>query len=310
MSKPMQQYHFSSIISDDTDNGGGFIMRHPSCPIIADNGVAFLTESTIATLSQKYEPAAMLDSFAYTNALLWLTAARQQPIVHFWQLQPTVILGLLDQRLPRLTAGLAHLHAAGYKVMLRNSGGLAVVADPGVLNVSLFLPATRERYSITAAYQLMVDYVQAVWPQLNITTGEITRSYCPGDYDLSIAGRKIAGMSQRRTAEALVIMLYVSVDGDQMARSQLIQRFYQVSLAGHHDARFPDVDPQVMTTVADALAAPTDTTATQARFIAILAQHGTVDTTSLPLVTEEPEFQAHLNQAYQQMQRRQQRLHH
>ena len=65
-----------------------------------------------------------------------------------------------------------------------------------------------------------------------------------------------------------------------------------------------------MTTVADALAAPTDTTATQARFIAILAQHGTVDTTSLPLVTEEPEFQAHLNQAYQQMQRRQQRLHH
>ncbi|MDC6096592.1 lipoate--protein ligase family protein [Lactiplantibacillus plantarum] len=272
--------------------------------------MAFLTKSTIATLSQKYEPAAMLDSFAYMNALLWLTAARQQPIVHFWQLQPTVILGLLDQRLPRLTAGLAHLHAAGYQVMLRNSGGLAVVADPGVLNVSLFLPATRERYSITAAYQLMVDYVQAVWPQLNITTGEITRSYCPGDYDLSIAGRKIAGMSQRRTAEALVIMLYVSVDGDQMARSQLIQRFYQVSLAGHHDARFPDVDPQVMTTVADALAAPTDTTATQARFIAILAQHGTVDTTSLPLVTEEPEFQAHLNQAYQQMQRRQQRLHH
>ncbi|KYK52980.1 lipoate--protein ligase family protein [Lactiplantibacillus plantarum] len=310
MSKPMQRYHFSSIISDDTDNGGGFIMRHPSCPITTDNGVAFLTESTIATLSQKYEPAAMLDSFAYTNALLWLTAARQQPIVHFWQLQPTVILGLLDQRLPRLTAGLAHLHAAGYQVMLRNSGGLAVIADPGVLNVSLFLPATRERYSITAAYQLMVDYVQAVWPQLNITTGEITRSYCPGDYDLSIAGRKIAGMSQRRTAEALVIMLYVSVDGDQMARSQLIQRFYQVSLAGHHDARFPDVDPQVMTTVADALAAPTDTTATQARFIAILAQHGTVDTTSLPLVTEEPEFQAHLNQAYQQMQRRQQRLHH
>ncbi|MBP5845142.1 lipoate--protein ligase family protein, partial [Lactiplantibacillus plantarum] len=118
MSKPMQRYHFSSIISDDTDNGGGFIMRHPSCPITTDNGVAFLTESTIATLSQKYEPAAMLDSFAYTNALLWLTAARQQPIVHFWQLQPTVILGLLDQRLPRLTAGLAHLHAAGYQVTL------------------------------------------------------------------------------------------------------------------------------------------------------------------------------------------------
>ncbi|ALO03270.1 lipoate--protein ligase family protein [Lactiplantibacillus paraplantarum] len=269
-----------------------------------------MTEPTIATLSQKYEPAAMLDSFAYTNTLLWLTAVRQQPIVHFWQLQPTVILGLLDQRLPQLATGLAQLRAANHQIMLRNSGGLAVVADPGVLNVSLFLPATRERYSITAAYQLMVNYVQAVWPQLSIVTGEITRSYCPGDYDLSIAGRKIAGMSQRRTANALVIMLYVSVDGDQTFRSQLIQHFYQVSLAGQHDKRFPDVDPRVMTTVADQLATSYGVAEAQHRFMTVLAQYGLVDTTSLPLITEEPEFQAHLNQAYQQMQRRQQRLHH
>ena len=252
----------------------------------------------------------MLDSFAYTNALLWLTAAQQQPIVHFWQLQPTVILGLLDQRLPQLARGLDYLQTAGYQVMLRNSGGLAVVADPGVLNVSLFLPAEREHYSITAAYQLMVDYVQAVWPQLQIKTGEIAQSYCPGDYDLSIAGRKIAGMSQRRTANALVIMLYVSIDGNQIARSQLIHQFYQISLAGQSDTRFPDVDPQVMTTVADQLTSPYNVAQARERFTTVLAKYGRVDTTSLPLMTEEPEFQAHLSQAYQQMQRRQRRLHH
>ncbi|MGX6394767.1 lipoate--protein ligase family protein [Lactiplantibacillus pentosus] len=303
----MQPLCISSIINNDTGNDGGSAAH---CLVIATNGVTFVTEPTIATLSQNYEPAAMLDSFAYTNALLWLTANRQQPIVHFWQLQPTVILGLLDQRLPQLPAGLAYLRQAVYQVMLRNSGGLAVVADPGVLNVSLLLPAERDRYSITEAYQLMVDYVRAVWPTLKIDTGEITQSYCPGDYDLSIAGRKIAGMSQRRTADALVIMLYVSINGNQTARSQLIQQFYQLSLAGKSDSRFPTVDPNVMTTVAEQLDPTYTVKQAQAQFVHVLAQDGTVDSTSLPLVTEEPEFQAHLSQAYRQMQRRQQRLHH
>lgn len=267
-----------------------------------------MTRPTIATLSQNYESAAILDSFAYTNALLWLTEKQQQPLVHFWQLPHTVILGLLDQRLPRLTAGLAVLKNAGYHVMVRNSGGLAVVADAGVLNVSLFLPAQRDAYSIASAYQMMVDYVQAVWPNLLITTGEITRSYCPGDYDLSVNGRKLAGMSQRRTANALVIMLYISIDGDQVARSQLIRQFYQTSLAGKTDPRFPDIDPQVMTTVTTEIGTPLTTIQAKQRFMTVLQSYGNLDTTTLPLKTEEPEFQAHLNQAYQQMQRRQQPL--
>ena len=97
-----------------------------------------MTQATIATLTQHYQPEEMLDSFAYMNALLWLTSERQQPIVHYWQLPQTVILGLLDQRLPQLDSGLATLKQAGYQTLLRNSGGLAVVADLGVLNVSLF----------------------------------------------------------------------------------------------------------------------------------------------------------------------------
>lgn len=268
-----------------------------------------MTQPTIATLSQQYETEAMLDSFAYTNALLWLTAERQQPIVHFWQLPQTVILGLLDQRLPHLAAGLQSLDHAGYQALLRNSGGLAVVADTGVLNVSLFLPAARSDYSIEEAYQLMVAYVQTVWPTLPIIAGEIKQSYCPGEFDLSINGQKIAGMSQRRTENALVIMLYVSINGDQDQRSRLIGHFYDVSLAGQHDERFPTVDPAVMTTVADALGQPLSVATAQDQFTTALQQYGSIDAKVLPLLTEEPEFQAHLQWAYQQMQRRQNRLH-
>ncbi|BDZ29929.1 lipoate--protein ligase family protein [Lactiplantibacillus sp. WILCCON 0030] len=267
-----------------------------------------MTQTTIATLTQHYQPEEMLDSFAYMNALLWLTSERQQAIVHYWQLPQTVILGLLDQKLPQLDAGLAQLKQAGYQTLLRNSGGLAVVADLGVLNVSLFLPAHRSDYSITAAYQLMADYVQAVWPNLNLTTGEISQSYCPGDYDLSLNGQKIAGMSQRRTESALVIMLYISINGNQDQRSQLIRHFYQTSLAGQTDDRFPKVDPAVMTTVADQLGAVLTVDTAIARFNHVLTQHGTLDQQVLPKLIEEPEFQAHLAAAYRQMQRRQARL--
>ncbi|AVK64384.1 lipoate--protein ligase family protein [Lactobacillus sp. CBA3606] len=265
-------------------------------------------QSTIATLTQFYQPDEIVDSFAYTNALLWLTAEIQQPLVHYWQLPATVILGLLDQQLPALATGLADLNAAGYQTLLRNSGGLAVVSDPGVLNVSLFLPAQRADYSIEAAYQLMTRYVQAVWPAWPIQAGEITHSYCPGTYDLSIAGQKIAGMSQRRTASALVIMLYLSVNGDQTQRSQLIQQFYQTSLAGQLDDRFPQVDPRVMTTMAAKLQRPLTVPTVIQRFDTVLAQHGTVDQQQLPRLIAEPEFQAHLAHAYQQMRRRQERL--
>lgn len=265
-------------------------------------------QPTIATLTQHYQPGDLLDSFATTNALLWLTAKQQQPIVHYWQQSPTVILGLLDQQLPALADGIHFLTQSGYQVMLRNSGGLAVVADAGVLNVSLFLPADRQAYTINAAYDLMTQAVQSVWPALPIVAGEIKHSYCPGDYDLSIHGQKIAGMSQRRTAKALVIMLYISINGDQAQRSQLIQDFYTRSLAGQIDDRFPQVDPTVMTTVAAQLDQTITPQQAITQFNQHLATHGSLDTEWLPLVTTEPEFQAHLTQAFQEIARRQQRL--
>ena len=268
-----------------------------------------MAQPTLATLTQYYQPEEKLDSFATMNALLWLTAEQQQPIVHYWQLPQTVILGLRDQQLPALAAGLQTLAQADYHVLLRNSGGLAVVADSGVLNVSLFLPAHRSDYTIEAAYQLMTTYVQAAWPDLPITAGEIKHSYCPGDYDLSIHGQKIAGMSQRRTEQALVVMLYISINGNQDQRSQLIRHFYATGLAGQQDSRFPDIDPQVMTTISAAQQSALTIDQAIDRFNIVWQQNYQLDHHRLKNLIEEPEFQAHLTHAYHDMQRRQTRLH-
>lgn len=249
-------------------------------------------------------------AFGYTNALLDLIPTLQAPILHFWEMQPTVILGLKDKRLPDLTAAIQRVRAHGYDWVMRNSGGLAVVADPGILNVSLFSPLTTPPISVDNAYEQMMALVRAAWPELTIKHFEVTHSYCPGDYDLSVDGRKIAGISQRRSPHALVTMLYLSVAGDQTARGQLIQDFYRAGLADQENTwGFPDVDPATMITTAKLLHQSMTLADAKQRFLNACTDAGlTVGHEQLDHLLTEPEFNTRLEHATAQMVRRQPRL--
>lgn len=249
-------------------------------------------------------------AFGYTNALLDLVPTLKQPILHFWTMQPTVIMGLKDKRLPELSAAIRAVQRYGYDYVLRNSGGLAVVADGGVLNVSLFSPLTTPIPSIEAAYAQMTSLVDAAWPELALQHYEITRSYCPGDYDLSVNGLKIAGIAQRRSTNALVTMLYLSVTGDQPMRGDLIRSFYRAGLDDHpNDWHFPDVDPNVMTTTAALLNQPLTVADAQERFLTACSTAGLrVGRAKLAAMMAEPQFATTLARETAQMARRQPRL--
>lgn len=206
--------------------------------------------------NQALLPQNNLASFAYTNAILRSIDQLTNPLLHFWTLKQTVILGLKDQRLPHIEDARQFLSDHGYHSFMRNSGGLAVVSDDGILNLSLFIPwqLLGHELTIDTAYQQMVDLIQAAFPELTIHTGEIVHSYCPGNFDISVAGQKIGGISQRRNQHGVVVMLYLSVNGDQQARGALIRDFYQRGLqAIENKWHFPDVWPTSMTTIADLL---------------------------------------------------------
>ncbi len=56
----------------------------------------------------------------------------------------------------------------------------------------LFLPNNSEhKLSIDAAYELMWAWLRQSFPEKEIDAFEITTSYCPGTYDLSIGGQKV-----------------------------------------------------------------------------------------------------------------------
>lgn len=195
-----------------------------------------------------HQPSNIYLPFAENNALLRsLPQLNYQLILNFWTMDKTVILGMSDQRLIKFTTGLEYLKSRNYKYFVRNSGGLAVVADENVLNISLFIPREKYNLSIDEAYQLMTDLIKNAFPSANIEVKEIENSYCPGDYDLSIDNKKFAGISQRRTSQGIVVMAYLGITGDQDKRSKLIKDFYaSANIPKNKKYTFPDIDIDVM----------------------------------------------------------------
>lgn len=264
----------------------------------------------IEILDQQLKPTDNLASFAYTNALLRLLAHLSYPVIHFWTLEDTLILGLADQRLPYLSAALAEVQRQKYHYFIRNSGGLAVISNAGILNVSLFFPQVNTNISIDESYQEMTDLINAAFPELDISAFEIEHSYCPGKFDLSVNGQKIGGMSQRRNQNGVVIMLYLSITGDQAARGRLVADFYAHGLKQAENRwNFPDVWPQTMVNLDDLLNQPLSVAAAKTRILTVL-KHQDIVTGALDLQQkmQQPEFQTFLEYETNQMQQRQDKL--
>ncbi len=204
-----------------------------------------------------YDPSDHASHFALTDALIQYAANHHQPIIHFWQTSPLVILGMMDTKIGNFKQAVQLFDKYNHDSIIRNSGGLAVVSDPGVLNVSLIYPAAKDqRISIDQGYEFMLDFIRQTlypaFPDKKIEAFEIKHSYCFGDYDLSIDGQKIAGISQRRIKDGVAIMIYISINGDQNKRAEMLKEFYSVGLDGSEpNGRYPLIKPKVMTTLAD-----------------------------------------------------------
>lgn len=199
-----------------------------------------------------------LFNFALGDALIReVTRQPDQTMLHFWPIENMIIMGMVDTKLPYLTDAVETLQSSEYEVVVRPAGGLAVVADPGILNFSVILAeSSEEKISIDEGYEIMVDVIRRTFSPFGkqIEAYEIVDSYCPGKFDLSIEGKKFAGIAQRRFKNGIGIMIYLSVEGNQQKRGEIIRDFYQAGLKGEETRwTFPDVDPHCMANLSDLL---------------------------------------------------------
>ncbi|WP_294751717.1 biotin/lipoate A/B protein ligase family protein [uncultured Exiguobacterium sp.] len=193
-------------------------------------------------------------SFAMDDTLC-ASVATEGAALRSWIHHETVVLGIQDARLPHLADGVAVLHEHGFSPVVRNSGGLAVVLDAGVLNISLVLPE-RGGIDIDSGYEAMLALVRHMFAQETdaIVAGEVVGSYCPGSYDLSIAGKKFAGISQRRVRGGVAVQIYLCVTGSGSQRAALVRDFYAAALRGETTKFvYPTVVPETMASLEELL---------------------------------------------------------
>jgi len=201
-----------------------------------------------------------LQSFATDDTLCQSVGTGQSPAVaRAWVHHDTIVLGIQDSKLPFLEEGLEFLQQQGYTYIVRNSGGLAVVLDEGVLNLSLILPEVEKGIDINRGYEAMWLLIKEMFSDfaIDIEAREIVGSYCPGSFDLSIGGKKFAGISQRRLKKGVAVQIYLCVTGSGSERAELIRGFYQRAKQGEATKfSYPEVRPEVMSSLAELLDAP------------------------------------------------------
>ena len=198
-----------------------------------------------------------LQSFGMDDTLCASVGAGMVPATaRAWVHQNTIVLGIQDSKLPFLGEGIQYLKEKGYDVIVRNSGGLAVVLDEGVLNLSLIFPEKDKGIDINRGYDAMWELVKSMFAQYHqeIEAREIVGSYCPGSYDLSIKGKKFAGISQRRIRKGVAVQIYLCVNGSGSKRAETIKEFYERSQKGERTKYvYPVIVPHVMSSLADLL---------------------------------------------------------
>lgn len=224
---------------------------------IQDRNIRFLDHSKVKNIFSV--PNQAITSFAVDDAIATTVGKKAVPAtIRIWVHEPTLVLGIPDSRLPYIEQGISYAQEKLKHVVIRNSGGLAVLLDHGVLNMSIIVE-NDGHLSIHEGYNMMYRFIQELFCDYTteIKAYEIIGSYCPGDYDLSINGIKFAGISQRRVRNGVAIQVYLDIEGSSYHRAGIVKKFYQLSkqeeITKYH---YPDVDPSVMSTISDLVSFP------------------------------------------------------
>lgn len=179
--------------------------------------------------------------------------------------------------MPRYQAACEQLAAEGWPVFVRDSGGTAVPHGAGILNLSLMLPRTTT--DLAHYYRLLGAPLLALLEEHGLAGSYdfVPGSFCDGQYNLVIGGRKVTGTAQRWLAPgrdhdgAVLAQAMLLVAGDVDEGTRMASRFYE--LAGG-ELRFA---PGTSTTLAHAIGWQGDEAALVSRVSRALAQRLTGD---------------------------------
>lgn len=150
-----------------------------------------------------------------------------------WRSQRAVLVTRQDTHLPHFHEACEYMAAAGWPVVVRRSGGGACPVGPGTIEVATVEPAAPAA-TINAKYEALSSLIQSGLQSFEILAQDapVAGAYCSGNYDLAVAGRKIAGLSQhwfrnRSGVRCVVTAASINVEETPSALANAVNRFYR-----------------------------------------------------------------------------------
>lgn len=210
--------------------------------MINDDNMKWANSIQIIDRTNELYEADALYSFALDELLCMEAHRSGVSFCHIWRSANAFVLGQKDSRLPYAAEAMSWLEASGYQPIVRNSGGAAVPLDTGTVNLSLIFP--KDKTVDTHFYDDFERMYALIRRTLAFTgkvvqKGEIQGAFCPGDYDLSIAGQKFCGIAQRRKLNAYTIQAFIIAGGSGYDRTHLVQEFYNRAAIGASIEDYP-----------------------------------------------------------------------
>jgi len=159
------------------------------------------------------------------------------PALLIWQAPRALLAAPADTRAPQFAAAARACADAGWPVVPRRPGGRVCPISPGTLQLAISRPVA-EGVTIEAGYEEMAGLIEALLAHhgLSGTRTLCAQAFCPGRYDIAVAGRKIAGLAQawRKHRGAMVAITGASVilDDAPETLADAVNLFY----AGFPDA--------------------------------------------------------------------------
>lgn len=170
------------------------------------------------------------------HILLNAAAAQQpaKPAVRLWRNQRCLVVGKAVTRQHGFERTRQLFAQKNIPVIIRSTGGTVVPHGPGTLNVSVIRSVPSGERSVASSYNFLCDGIIHALGKVGITAfvGAVPGSYCDGDYNIVVRGRKLAGTAQRwkksRGEEnRWCVLVHASIAvGDQTDDHALVSQFY------------------------------------------------------------------------------------
>lgn len=116
-----------------------------------------------------------------------------------WRCSQSIVVPRRLAQHARFALAAERMEVEGWPVHIRSTGGDLTPQAPGLLNVALAFRCRREKNAIHNSYlalcQPLIEHLAE--SGIHAECASVPGSFCDGDYNLVVGGRKLAGTAQR-----------------------------------------------------------------------------------------------------------------